>query len=333
MTRHPRPDRTTADGLPPLQLLTEHNELLGDRAALDRAWREQGYWFFRNVLDRAAIARLRRVYLDELLKHGVIDPISDADAEQGVPYNGAPIPDAVTSMDALFQTSPWRELVADPAIDQFFRRLLDDEPFWVPMVVYRATPPASAPTPTRFTGIHQDGPYSPGIGFRICWIPLTEIDDDVGGLCLAEGLTEEVNRHPVVDGSNRHIPPGDLPPDSWRRTTYRPGDVLLMNRWLPHSGLTNVSGRFRLSLDHRVMGRTEACPVVGPIAEISRTQVSITDSASGQEITCRITPRTYVRNERGVKLFGDGIVEYYRPGRQAILVGRDGDAEVLRPVR
>lgn len=250
-----------------------------------------------------------------------------------MPYNGAPIPDAVTSMDALFQTSPWRELVADPAIDQFFRRLLDDEPFWVPMVVYRATPPASAPTPTRFTGIHQDGPYSPGIGFRICWIPLTEIDDDVGGLCLAEGLTEEVNRHPVVDGSNRHIPPGGPSTGQLAAHHLSPGrrsaDEPLAAALRADECIRPVQAVARPPGDgpHRSLsGRW-------PIAEISRTQVSITDSASGQEITCRITPRTYVRNERGVKLFGDGIVEYYRPGRQAILVGRDGDAEVLRPVR
>ena len=38
-----------------------HNHLLGDHAALDEAMDRDGYWFFRDVLDRDAVARLRGV--------------------------------------------------------------------------------------------------------------------------------------------------------------------------------------------------------------------------------------------------------------------------------
>jgi hypothetical protein len=39
------------------------NALLGNRAALDAAWQRDGYWFFRDVLDQGAVARLRAVFV------------------------------------------------------------------------------------------------------------------------------------------------------------------------------------------------------------------------------------------------------------------------------
>lgn len=200
----------------------------------------------------------------------------------------------------------------------------------MPVVEYRATPPAQDRNRGRLDGIHQDGPYSPGIPFRIYWIPLAEIDEDIGGLMCAEGLTEEVNRHPIEDdGSNSMIPPGDFPADCWRRTTYQAGEFLLMNQWTPHSGISNMSDRFRLSLDHRVMAKRDKCPIVGDVVSIAPDQIEVRNMSGVTPL--RIDRDTYVRNHMGQKLSDEEIVNYFRPG-SAVIIAHDGDmATVVRP--
>ena len=314
---------------PPMGELKTHNHLLGDRPALDAAWERDGYWFFRGVLDAGAVGRLCQVYIDELERQGVIDPVGDAPTDKSVRYNGASLAAYPVRMEPIAAQAPWRLFVAEPPIHAFFTRLFGEEPFWVPVVEYRATPPAQDPGRSRFDGIHQDGPYSPGIPFRICWIPLAEIDEDVGGLALVEGMTEQINRHPLAAGSNTAIPVESLPADSWRRTTYQVGDVLLMNLWTPHSGLSNRSDRFRLSMDHRVMGRSEGCPLVGQLMVIDAATVTLV--ADGREVTLRLDADTYVRNDFGRKLSGAAIAEFYRPGREVIVAFEGDRATVVRP--
>jgi hypothetical protein len=318
------------DGLPELSELKVHNALLGNLPALDAAWEQDGYWFFKNVLDKEAVGRLRQVFVCELEKLGVIDAQGTTSTERSVRYNGKSLENFPFRMEPIAARAPWREFAAEPRIHQFFTQLLGDEPFWVPIAEYRATPPESGHGKPRLNYVHQDGPYSPGIDFRILWIPLAEIDRDVGGLILAEGLTEHINRHRIsTDGTNTAVPLDALPPQRWRHSTYEAGDVLLMNLWTPHTGVSNLSDRFRLSMDIRIMSKSERCPIIGEIASISPTALTI--KANGESVFLRIVPETYARNHMGEKLSAQGIVEFFPPGSTAI-VAKVGDlATVVRP--
>lgn len=318
------------DGLPELAELKVHNALLGNLPALDAAWKQDGYWFFKNVLDKGVVGRLRQVFVMELEKLGVIDPPGTASTERSVRYNGKSLENFPYRMEALAGRAPWREFAAEPTIHEFFTQLLGDEPFWVPIAEYRATPPVSGQRKSRLDYVHQDGPYSPGIDFRILWIPLAEIDRDVGGLILAEGLTELINRHGIAkDGSNTAVPLDALPPGCWRHTTYQAGDVLLMNLWTPHTGVSNRSDRFRLSMDIRIMSKSDRCPIIGEIAAISPTALTI--KAKDELVSLQIVPETYARNHLGEKLSAKGIIDFFLPGTTAI-VARVGDiATVVRP--
>lgn len=309
--------------------LKVHNHLLGDLEALDRAWIQDGYWFFKAVLDRGAVARLRAKYVEELERQGVIDPPGSSPTEQSVQYNGRSLENFPHRMEPLAQREPWRAFAAEPAVHAFFTQLLGDEPFWVPIAEYRATPPAADRQRERFDYVHQDGPYSPGIDFRILWIPLARIDSDVGGLVLAEGLTDKINRHRIVAGTNKAIPLEAVPASSWRRTIYEAGDVLLMNLWTPHTGVSNLSDRFRLSLDIRIMSRSDRCPIIGRILNISPTALTIQGEAG--PVALRIGPDTYARNHMGEKLTADGIVEFFRIGSTAIVAHTGDLATVVRP--
>ncbi|MEQ1881889.1 MAG: phytanoyl-CoA dioxygenase family protein [Burkholderiales bacterium] len=307
-----------------------HNHLLGDFAALDRALDTEGYWFFRDVLDKDAIARLRRIYTEELEAFDVIDPVGDAPTEASVPYNGrGDVTRLPRHMDPIADRKAWQTFVAEKPIHDFLVRLLGGEPFWKPVVEYRATPPGQQAA-NRLTGIHQDGPATPGVDFITMWVPVAEIDWQVGGITFAEGFAQPVNRR-VYDetGTARGVPINALPEDCWCHTTWRPGDVLFMNCWLPHSGLTNISDRFRLSFDHRVMRRGSIHPVIGDVVSIAPDRIEVRDEQGVKAL--RIEHETYARTTHHDRLWGDAILKEFAPGTRVIVGHDNGVATVIRP--
>jgi hypothetical protein len=102
-----------------------------------------------------------------------------------------------------------------------------------------------------------------------------------------------------------------------------------MNLWTPHTGLSNLSDRFRLSLDIRIMAQTDRCPIIGKILKISPTALTIQDA--GQAVDLRIGPDTYARNHMGEKLSAQGIVDFFQIGATAIVAHEGGLATVVRP--
>jgi hypothetical protein len=272
-----------------------HNHLIGNLPALEEAIDRDGYWFFRDVLDKGAVARLRRVYIDELEKLGVIDPVGDDPVEDSVRPNGKPADVNLADPFPIARSGVWQSFVEEKPIHDFLVRLLGEEPFWKPITVYRATPPDKSTASNRVTGYHQDGPTTPGLDFLTMWTPLDVIDWEVGGIVFAEGLTDHVNLAEVDEtGSSSMILPENMPEGCLRHTTYRPGDVLFMNCWTPHSGLTNVSDRFRLSLDHRVMRPGAKRPYVGAVVSIAPDRIEVRDD-SGVTAAVAIDDSSYVR--------------------------------------
>jgi hypothetical protein len=311
--------------LPAMQELHVSNDILDDRAALEAAWERDGYWFFRDVLDNDAVGRLRSVFLNELSQLGVIDP-DDPLAR----YNGRSLEDFPFRMEPLAARGIWKPFVAEPAIRRFFSRLLADDPFWIPTVEYRATPPAQDRSRARFDYVHQDGFYNAGIPFAICWIPLAEIDSDVGGLVLAEGLHKGPYLHDLSQPPLFPVPDDAVPPRAWRRTTYRPGDVVIMHLNTPHTGVTNYSDRFRLSMDIRVMAASGDTPIIGRITSVSPREVAV-QGEDGRSGTFALDDSTYCRGLDGRKVPVDEIPLHFHPGDEVILASRDGRATVLRP--
>lgn len=307
-----------------------HNHLLGDLPALQEAIDRDGYWFFRDVLDRGAIARLRQVYVRELEKLGVIDPVGDTPVEDSVRPNGEQTDVRLADQLPIAQSGVWQGFVEEKPIHDFLVRLLGEEPFWKPITVYRATPPDKSTMSSRITGYHQDGPTTPGVEFLTMWTPLAEVDWEVGGITFAEGLTDHVNRQEIEeDGSTSRILPENLPEGCLRHTTYRPGDVLFMNCYTPHSGLTNVSDRFRLSLDHRVMRPGAKRPYVGAVMSIAPDRIEVRDD-SGETAAVAIDESSYVRATVTKRLFGQDVVEAFPPGTRVIVGHEKGVATLVR---
>ena len=322
-------------GTPPIREFNVSNHLLGNRAGLDAAWDRDGYWFFRDVLDRGAIARLRAVYLQVLDKLGVIDP-SQTDAAV---YNGASLENFPIVMggdpaiDPLLKLHPMRQFVAEPAIKAFFAQLFGDEVFWVPNTEYHALSPNPNHSGSRFNYVHADGANNKSLPLRICWIPLASIDEATGGLALAEGLHKprmnDFPRPPAGIGQDV------VPADAWRRAEYGPGDLVVFSLETPHSGLANRSNRyFRLSMDIRGMRKSDNIPTIGTVVAIDENAVTVAED-NGTRHTFRLNDDTFCRVARG-RLSGmplelAEIPRLVKVGDPVYVASNRGTATFMRP--
>ncbi len=307
--------------------MTPANHALSDRAELDRIWDEKGYWFFKDVLDREAVGRLRRIFLDELVRMGVVDEGQDDPV-----WNGADLSNFPVKIEPLHDRRVWQTLVSEPAIDAFFTGLLDGPVFWVPIVEYRITPPTDRAWPDPWVGRHQDGFANEGIAFRTCWVPLMDIGAIEGGLAMAEG---EQNRGYLHDASNPPqypIPRDAIDDDAWRRSDYEPGDLVMFSTRIPHAGMPNYSNRFRMSLDIRIMPASADVPVVGTVREISADKV-VFDNHDGEVITLKLDADTYCRGVAGRRIPTEDMAHHLAPGDLAMAARADGRAILLRPQR
>lgn len=168
--------------------LTETNFALGDRDALLAILQDQGYWFFRDVLDREALDTMRERYMAELYDRDLVD------AGTGEPVwnrrTALEIDDGVTSsrFPRLRDGRVWEEFVAHPAIAAFFGKLAGETPEWLTASdYYRIVPPGQDHGDDAFSLRHQDGLGLPGLQFVTCWIPLADVGPDVGGLAIVPG--------------------------------------------------------------------------------------------------------------------------------------------------
>lgn len=311
------------------------NHLLGDRAALNAAWEQDGYWFFRDVLDQGAITQLREVYLDALDGLGVIDPAHrDAAVYNGAPLENYPIKaTASKEEDPLLARYPRDDFVKHPAVAAFFADLFGEEPFWVPNTEFHAVPPGTSREGKLFNFVHCDGPNNKGLPLRICWMPLVPIDEEIGGLALAEGWHKpRINDFPRPPEG---IPDDAVPLDAWRRADYRPGDLIVFSLETPHTGLANRSDRyFRLSMDIRGMRSSANIPTVGTIAAVDRNAIVI-DADNGTQQTFRIDDDTFARINRGMKtgmpLERDEIPVMLKVGAPVYVAADHGTATFIRP--
>jgi len=314
-----------------MKQLEDTNHALGDRPRLMSILEDQGYWLFRDVLDPEAVGRLRDLYMAELRERDLVD----ADSREAV-WNGRTplaIDDGVTSSryPRLREGKAWENFVADPAIDSFFASLIGEQPEWLRASdYYRIVPPGQDRGEDAFSLRHQDGQGLPGLDFVTCWIPLENVDPDVGGLAIVPGS----HRAGVAPG--RYFDPDFAPDDGWARADYRIGDVLIFPGAMLHSGMRNRSvDRFRLSLDIRFYLPNSRRPLTGPLVSISSEDVVVRNE-QGEDVGVKLVDDTFilvmVENNEIPQIFNrHEVAGVLSPGRDVMVVDRDGEALILRP--
>lgn len=307
------------------------NHLLGDRAALKQAWERDGYWYFKDVLDKGVIGEMRARWIDYLQRHGLIDPGVTENRYNGSSFEGKSVsPAELARVGEFNENDMHRMLTENPKIVATMKELLGDDPFWLPIAEYRANPPVEDRTQNRFIYPHQDGFYSRGLEMKICWVPIDRVDDEVGGCAWVEGAHRGPILHDVSNPPSFPIPPNLIPIEGWKRADFEPGDIVIFDLNLPHSGLTNLSqDRFRMSMDIRVTEASGKVPTIGGVVNITPEQVTVLDNQSGQEKAFAIDPQSYVRGTDGKKREGADIPKTFRLGETILVNSEDGVVATL----
>lgn len=308
--------------------LLESTYAIGDRAELTRIWNEHGYWFFRNVLDRDALQRLKDKFMAELKELGAID----ADAAEPI-WNGKPLDAVPSTFTTLHQLHAWQTFVKEAPIKAFFEEILEDELYWLPMDYYRLVAPRPRDKVELYIGNHQDGMSNYGLEFEICWIPLTDITEPVGGIVLATGQHKR-GWMEIVDGKAVFIKGGPIPDDCCARADYHLGDVLIFCKEMPHYGLGNRSDRFRISLDIRAARRSGPLPVAGKVLHIATDAVTIRNEVDDTVVTLTLDANTFLRGPGRPNPVPITLAEVATalPAGSDVLATRDGArAMILRP--
>jgi ectoine hydroxylase-related dioxygenase (phytanoyl-CoA dioxygenase family) len=240
---------------PTLGRLREANAYLDDAAKLQQLWEDEGYLFFRSVLDRNEVERVKqdmtRILREQgLVKAGASEPLwSGADLEQ-------------LQDDDLYALESYGALCEGSA-KTIVEKTFGEPAFMFKGPTLRYALPSDA---AHVTPAHQDYFFiRANDRFRTLWMPLMDIDETVGGLVIAPGthkggLRDHVERDDVFSyvmkgRKQKGVQLEDIP-GPWLTTAYRAGDVLIFHNLILHWALPNTSDRIRLSIDTRAQPAT-----------------------------------------------------------------------------
>jgi Phytanoyl-CoA dioxygenase (PhyH) len=241
------------------QELVDSSCLLGDREALRARMAEEGYVFFRSLLDPAEIRSVGASVLFQLQAAGWTEAGCD-------PVMARPVlPVRAVRMADLFGDRTYTRIVLNPRLNQvayrsrladMMRDLLGPIGFCYPLRIPRIVYPTCLAPRQPGNYVHKD--YRSVQDMFTCWTPFGEIPRGLGGLALLPGsqTTDRVTPHPI----------GRLP-TGWLTTDYEPGDVLVFHCLTSHAALPNLSDRMRFSVEYRWQLADQPAPrrlVIGP---------------------------------------------------------------------
>jgi ectoine hydroxylase-related dioxygenase (phytanoyl-CoA dioxygenase family) len=311
--------------------LNTSNHLLGNRAALQAAWDRDGYWFFRNVLDRKVVNQLREVWMEFLHRQGLIDPDVDENRYNHSGFEGKSLKPA--DLERVFEFNRrkiHKLLTGNPRVNATMKDILGDDPFWLPQAEYRANPPGGDPVKGRLIYPHQDGFYSRGLEMKTCWIPVDRIDLETGGCAWIEGAHNGPILHDLDNPPLFPLRAETLPRHGWKTAVFEPGDLVIFHLNTPHSGLTNVSrDRFRLSFDIRVTEASGNTPFIGNVVDLTEHQATVEHEDTGARRTFAIDSNTFVRSTDGKKREGADIPTTFAKGETVVIASSDGSLATL----
>lgn len=316
-----------------MQDLSIANDLLeSGHEALWQRFERDGYLFFRDVLDKDAIARARKDVGGWFEREGLAEVKADRVVFIGHDMSALP-----SQPLPLHDQGTWQRLAADPSLQALLTLVFGDKPFILPLGEYQFSWPGKSPG-----GIHQDEVFNIGLGLVVCWIPLVDVPAEVGGLRIAEAMHSHGSFHKSVKqrvgagaassyakksdiAASTYIDPSAIPADAWRRIDYRQGDLLLFDGYTPHQGLPTTTDSMRLSVDMRVVPPSRGVPAVGHVLEADEDHLAV-ETEDGV-VTVKVDEETMAR-------FGyysvDRVPMSSFLDREAVVAHHDGRASFVR---
>lgn len=219
---------------------------------------EYGYLLLRGALDRELVRRVR----DDLT--AVLHDCNILESPAAPPiWSGGPPPteeEYLACYERAVQLDSFNRLAESPEVRAVMEALYGGPvQVWAQRLL-RIIPPDPDGAAPLGVGAHQDG--SPQLGyltrdFSTAWIPLTAIDERLGGLAVVPGSHAGGVREQSGSAASSlrtaktrvfAVPSAD---ERWVTTTYRPGDLVVFHSMTLHKGHPNTSDRLRLSCDFR----------------------------------------------------------------------------------
>ncbi len=245
----------------PTKKFRDATPLLAHPAQLHAQADREGFLFFKNLMPKEKLLKLRKQILEILDRRNFLDKSRDlmegiANVEEinkcspeyfSIGGNGFPL-------DIYFEIQKLRlfhEIGHDPKLLAVLRTLFQAEPFLHPKTIARVVMPHrdSAPTPS-----HQDIVYIQGSEqFWTAWYPLGDCPKELGGLTMLEGSHKSgiYDVSPKAGAGNFESILCGLDHE-WVAGDYELGDLVMFKSLTVHKALPNqIIEKIRLSCDFR----------------------------------------------------------------------------------
>ncbi|HXG23877.1 MAG TPA: phytanoyl-CoA dioxygenase family protein [Chthonomonadales bacterium] len=244
---------------------TVSNELLHRPEALRARAQEEGYLFFRSLIDAEAIWRARLQILDLCREAGWLQPGSnpaDGIAAEGVAYV-EPEPAFMEVYNRLQKLEDFHTLAHQPKLLAMFDTL-----FGEPTLVHaRNIARIIFPQNLKYTTpAHQDYVHIQGTEETwTAWIPLGDCPRELGSLAILRGSHRQGGypTQAAYGAGGLGIDTESLP-YPWVEGDFLIGDVVVFHSLCVHRAIPNLTpNRLRLSVDYRYQ------PLSHPVVESS----------------------------------------------------------------
>ena len=230
----------------------------GDPTRLKALLAEHGYLLLRGALNRDLVQRVR----DDLI--AVLHDCNILESPAAPPiWSGGPAPteeEYLAYYERAVQLDSFNRLAESAEVRAVMEAIYDGPVQVWEQRLLRIIPPDPDGAAPLGVGAHQDG--SPQLGyltqdFSTAWIPLTDIDERLGGLAVVPGSHRGGVRAQTGSASSSlrtaKTQTFEAPSagEQWVTSTYRPGDLIVFASMTLHKGQPNTSDRLRLSCDFR----------------------------------------------------------------------------------
>ena len=245
--------------------LRESNDALSDMDELSRRMRDEGYLFFRSMIDRDAVLDGRKRILEYMSEREALVP-GEPILEGVMPNEGKSV--NLMGNREITHTPELLRVLEAPELFGFFESYYSEAPATFGYKWLRAV------GNEQFTGSHLDVVYMGRGSDRVntVWIPFGDTPIEKGSLVICEGshrldgfsrLRETYGRIDVdrdnIQGWFSNDPEEILKAfgGRWLTADVRAGDVITFGLYTMHGSTTNTTNQYRLSCDVRFQPGSE----------------------------------------------------------------------------
>ena len=276
--------------------LVDSAQYLGDSARLSKIVQDDGYLFFRRLLDPAQVLTVKQEIMAILREHHIIENDGATDPM----WCGGPHPTETEYMafyDKIVRLDCFNQLAESPAILDMLKGILGGPvQAWTQRLIRVMYPEPEAQVPIG-VGAHQDGNTSFGYKaqeFITSWLPLMDIEGQLGGLAIAPGSHKQGlldHEGGAAASSAERVKKNkvfglDTEDFTWATIDFHPGDAVFFSSLTAHRGLVNHADRIRLSCDFRYQREGEPASWIAhtPGPDVRRVAQQIDEIIAGRAL-------------------------------------------------